>query len=1125
MKRDHESFRGYPRWLCQLLLSVKIVLLSVSFSFAQQNTDRVSVDMKNASLAEIFDEIKRQTKLSFMFSNDDLKHVGRKDYAVKNVTVDSAMRECLEGTGLEYELTNNVVVIRKAPVKAEKVQQITLMGTVRDQKGETLPGVSIVIKGTALGGATDIDGRYSLALPLTKDMVLVFSYVGMLTKEVVYDGQKTIDVTLEENVKEMEEVVVTGIFTRKAESYTGAARTVKAEDLAKVSNMNVLQALKNLDPSFQVIESNQFGSDPNRVPEIQMRGASSFTDMKDKYQTNPNQPLFIVDGFEQTIEKVMDMDMNRVESITTLKDATAKALYGSKGANGVVVIETKRPAIGKMTVSYIGSMDIQAPDLSSYNLCNAWQKLEVERLSGVYTSSTNHPVSQQRLDELYAGLNKEVERGVNTYWLSKPLRTGIGHKHSLNFEGGDEFIRYNINVSYNNVAGVMKGSNRETFGGGFTFSYRYKSLLFREQLSLLHNKADNSPYGSFSDYAKLNPYWRANNEDGTIREVLNPVEVAYGSNPVYNPLINKTLNTKDESKYTDITNNFYIEWSVFDDLKATGRFGFTSRTDESDIFYPRDHTMFRDIDITDDAYFERGQYTKGNGKMTTLTTDIALNYSKTWDKHVMFANAQWSLGETKSESVTFQAEGFANDKLDYITHAQQYLAGGKPSGSESLSRETSFLASVNYSYDSRYLFDGNYRANASSLFGADRRWGHFWSVGAGWNMHNEKFLNDIGWLQRLKLRISTGYTGSQNFNSYQAVSTYKYYSNEVYDNIIGSYLMSLANPDLQWQKTQDNNVGIDVSLFGRVDLTFDYYIKNTSNLLTPVTLPPSAGFSSYTENLGKSQNKGFELQVSVRAINDADKDLHLNVFGSLMHNTNKIKEINEALSSMNDDKDSDKDFNYDQSTKEKTTKPSVRYAEGQSMSAIWAVRSLGIDPGTGNELFLTKDGQLTYTWDANDQVVCGDELPKYTGTFGFNLDWKGFSVNTSFYFRLGGQMYNQTLVDKVENCDMTYNVDRRVYTGRWTTPGQKAEFKRVTDPNYFTRPTSRFVQDLSELQMTSLNVGYDFRNCKFMQNGIIERLKLSFYMNDVFRLSTVKTERGTDYPFARSFSFQLQATF
>lgn len=160
---------------------------------------------------------------------------------------------------------------------------------------------------------------------------------------------------------------------------------------------------------------------------------------------------------------------------------------------------------------------------------------------------------------------------MDTYWLSKPLRTGVGQKHSLNFEGGDEFIRYNVNVSYNNVAGVMKGSDRETYGGGFTFSYRYKSLLFREQLSLLHNKAENSPYGTFSDYAKLNPYWRTHNEDGTIREILNPIEVSFGDDPIYNPLINKTLNTKDVSKYTDITNNFYIEWNVFKDLKATGR--------------------------------------------------------------------------------------------------------------------------------------------------------------------------------------------------------------------------------------------------------------------------------------------------------------------------------------------------------------------------------------------------------------------------------------------------------------------------------------------------------------------------------------------------------------------------
>ena len=1126
MKKERKCFRVIPRWLCHLLLSVKIVLVSVSFSFAQQNTDRVNLDMKNASLSEVFDEIKRQTKLSFMFSNDDVKHVQRKDYVIKNATLDAALKQCLEGTGLEYELTSNqVVIIRKAAVKAEKIERVTLSGVVKDQKGETLPGVTVMIKGTTLGGTTDIDGKYALTVPLSKDMVLVFSFVGMEAQEVAYKGQSKIDVTLAPSVTEMQEVVVTGIFTRKAESYTGAARTLKKEDLARVGNTNVLQSLKNLDPSFQVIESNAFGSDPNKTPDIQMRGASSFSGMKDKYQTNPNQPLFIVDGFEQAIDKVMDMDMNRVESITLLKDATAKALYGSKGANGVVVIETIRPEAGKLKVSYTGSLDIQAPDLGSYDLCNAREKLEVELMAGRYTSVNNNPIVQQEKDEAYAKLKQEVERGVNTYWLDKPLRTGVGHKHSLNFEGGDDAIRYDIAVNYNDVKGVMKGSDRQNFGGGFTFSYRYGNLLFREQLSLLMNKAANSPYGSFADYAKLNPYWRPYNEDGSINEILGYYDNSQ-YNPIYNPLINASLNTNDKSKYTDITNNFYIEWNILEDLKATGRVGVTYRTDESDIFYPRDHTKFRNVSITDEDYFKRGEYTKSNGKVSNVNTDISLNYSKIWkEKHVLYANAQWSMSQNKTESVTVKAQGFANNKLDYITHALQYEEGGKPTGSESLARETSVLASVNYSYDLRYLFDANYRANASSLFGADRRWGHFWSVGAGWNVHNEAFLKDQAWLQQLKLRASTGYTGSQNFNSYQAMSTYRYYAEEVYDNIIGSYLIALANPDLQWQKTQDNNIGIDLGLFHKLDISFDYYVKNTSNLLTPVTLPPSVGFETYMENLGKSQNKGFEGRVNWRAISDSNRDLHLSVFASIMHNTNKIKEINKALASINETNDDDKGLNYDPDDKEKTTKPSVRYVEGQSMSAIWAVRSLGIDPATGDEIFLTKDGNLTYKWNAADQVVCGDELPKYTGTFGFNLEWKGFSVNTSFYYRLGGQVYNQTLIDKVEDADIEYNVDKRVYTGRWTTPGQHASYKRLTDPAYFTRPTSRFVQDLNELQMTSLNVGYDFRNCKFMQRGFIERLKLSFYMNDVFRASSVKIERGTEYPFARSFSFQLQATF
>ena len=1127
MKKHHESLRGFPRWLCRLLLSVNVVLVAVSFSFAQQNTDRVTLNMKNASLSEVFNEIKRQTHLSFMFSNDDLKDIKRKDVQMKNVTVDEAMKKCLEGTGLEYELTNNVVVIRKSAAKMEKAQQVTLSGTVRDKDGQTLPGVSVVIKGTSLGGATDIDGKYRFTVPLTKDMILVFSFVGMETKEVVYKGESTLNVTLNSDITEMAEVVVTGIFTRKADSYTGAVTTIKKEELQRVGNQNVLQSLKNIDPSFQVLENNEFGSDPNKVPDIQMRGASNFSDMKDKYQTNPNQPLFIVDGFEQSIEKVMDMDMNRVASITLLKDATAKALYGSKGANGVVVIETVTPEVGKMRVSYSGNLSIQAPDLGSYDLANAAEKLEIERRAGVYTDKLGRPDVQQQYDEKYNEYYKEILRGVDTYWLEKPLRVGVGHKHSLNFEGGDDIIRYSIDFSYNKVAGVMKGSDREVISGGFNFQYRYGKFLFRDQLSVTFNKADESPYGAFSEYAKLNPYWRAYNDDGSIREVMGDYQIVnmQGSHPIYNPMINASLNTKTSTSYTDITNNFYAEWDAFEGMKVKGRFGLVSSKNDSEVFLPRDHTSFRDISPDSEDYFNRGKYTKGNGTRLDYNVDLSANYSKLFGKHLLFANAQWSISQKKSEMVYFQAQGFANNKMDYITNAKEYVSGS-PYGNESVVRETSVLASVNYSYDDRYLLDATYRANASSLFGADKRWGSFWSAGIGWNIHKERFFEGVSFLEKLRLRASTGYSGSQNFNSYQAIATYKYY-NESYDNIMGSYLISLANPELQWQKTQDNNFGIEFSMLNMLDVTFDYYIKNTENLLTPVSLPPSAGFDSYVENLGETKNRGVEAKVNLRAIRDTKREMYLSVFGSLMHNKNKITKISDALNTLNNTRDEEKVGSNipDHENGKGVTKPSTRYAEGQSMNAIWAVRSLGIDPMNGDEIFLSADGKMVYKWDPKDQVVVGDDLPKVSGTFGFNFEYKGFSVNTSFYYRLGGQYYNQTLVNKVENADIQYNVDRRMYTDRWTTPGVAAKYKAFNSSEPFTRPTSRFVQDLNELQMTSLNIGYDFRNCGFMKSGAIERLKLQFYANDLFRLSTVKTERGTEYPYARTYSFTLQAPF
>ena len=472
--------------------------------------------------------------------------------------------------------------------------------------------------------------------------------------------------------------------------------------------------------------------------------------------------------------------------------------------------------------------------------------------------------------------------------------------------------------------------------------------------------------------------------------------------------------------------------------------------------------------------------------------------------------------QNQSESTQFKVIGFPNDRINFIA------SGLKPdniqpfSGSEGINRSISFLSALNYSYDDRYLADLSYRASASSLFGKENRWGHFWAAGLGWNLHKEHFLKNASWLKQFKLRASTGYTGAQNFSSYQALATFGYYQTQVYDNWIGSYLMALPNDNLKWQKTLDYNIGVDINVMSRLSVRYDYYTQKTEDQLLALTIPPSMGFRSYMENLGSTENKGMELKLNAHLLYDPASNKYLSTFFSIAKNSNKLKKISNALKSYNDEVDSEIQGG-------KTNKPQLHFIEGESMNAIWAVRSLGIDPATGDEVYLTKNGDKTMVWRTEDQVVCGDAMPKYTGTFGVNVDYKGVFMNMSFYYQLGGQVYNQTLVNRVENAYVGLNVDKRIYDAVWKQPGDIVDFSY--SPAKVTKPSSRFVQDLNELRFSTLNIGYDFRNTELLTRLKISQLKVSFYMNDIFRASTVKVERGLDYPFARTYSFSLQATF
>ncbi|WP_140939009.1 SusC/RagA family TonB-linked outer membrane protein [Sphingobacterium lumbrici] len=1090
----------------------------LSFTVDAQ-TVRIKGD--NLSLKEVFAEVKRQTGYSVFIREDLMESFLPVSLNGSEMLLNTLLDRVLEKQSLRYRIKGKEIILSKIEQSSDKggasevaKQQQTkqFVAKVFGEDGKPLSGASIMSKMSGKKTSSKADGSFEILTEIGDELHVAF--IGYATYVYQVRDFKMTNIVLERSSLEIDNVVVTGIFDRRAETFTGSATKITRQELQRAGVINIFQSLKNIDPALNIQENLSFGSDPNRMPDMQIRGASSFPDLRGEYATNPNQPLFIVDGFEMTIEKVSDLDINRIASVTILKDASAKALYGSRAANGVIVIETEKVKPGELRINYTGSLSIEAPDLRSYNLTNAAEKLDLEKRLGAYDVS--QPIFGLPKDSLYYTNLKEVQSGVNTNWLAQPVRTGLTNKQTLGFEVGDERLRVGATFFMTNTQGVMIGSDRKNMGGSFDISYRYNNILFRNQLQYTNINATNSPYGNFSEYARMNPYWRTTNEDGSIRKYLGVGPVF--SESVFNPMYNATINTKSISEYTDITNNTYLEWTASNNLKVVGRVGFSNTVNGSEVFLPASHTSFNTDAYRGDNLFLKGTYDKGNGKASMVSGDLNVNYSKILGKHILFANIGANVREDNSENYLYSAIGFPNDKLDNIIFAKQYALSNRPSGSESINREIGTLGAVNYSFDDRYFADLSIRYSASSQFGSNNRWGAFWSAGAGWNVHNEKFLKDNDIINNLKFRGSLGYTGSQNFNSYQALLLYNYFTGNAYQGMLGTYLNNLANSDLKWQQRLDYNVGMDAELMKRLSFRVDVYKSITTNLLTDITTPPSLGFETYKANLGEMVNTGIEFRLNYRMLVNSANRQSLNLFVAGASNHNKIVKISNSLQSLTSEQDV---------LSRTTNRPLVRFEEGQSLDAIWAVPSKGIDPATGKEIFVKKDGTLTDIWNTNDKVVVGVNQAKVMGNLGTNFEYKGFSVGVIARYRMGGQIYNQTLVDKVENAPLNYNVDKRAYYDSWKQPGDIVLFKSIgeTSSSGRTLASSRFVQDLSELDISSVNLGYDFYRHAIVKQLKLQRLRAMVNLNEVVKFSTVRIERGTSYPFARSFAFTLMANF
>lgn len=1117
---------GIPK-ICAFLSLVAVSHTSYA------NFQQINLEKKNVKIEEVLLELRKQSKIDFFYNKADLANESRINLKLQNASLEGALAHVLEQTSLTYNIKDGVVVLKSK----NQNQQQRVTGRITNQKGEPIGNVSIVAenkatKSTSIGAISHADGSFVVVVSNLDD-ILTFTAVGYEKQSISLNKRTSLQVVLKEKIEEIDDIVITGIFERKAESFTGSSMTIKKEDLKKMGSTNVFQSLRNISPSM-FLDNFDMGSNPNSLPDLQIRGNGSLpvssdlsAGLKGNYLKDPTQPLFILDGFEATVERIFDLDINRIESVTILKDAASKAIYGSKAANGVIVIETTKIAGNKPIINYNLSVNAELPDLTSYNLTNAREKLQAEVIDGMYTANPRgyDPAQQYlELNQLYNYRKKLVEEGLDTYWLAKPLRNGVGQRHSLSAELGGQDLRVLTEFTYNDVKGTMIGSGRQNIGGNISASYRIANFLFRNVTSFNSNKSKESPYGLFSEYVKMNPYWRAENVDGTIPYYAEQVTAANDFR-VTNPLYNAQLNSKNDQTYLNFTNNLYLEWTPIAGLRATTRLGVDTKSSDADEFYPGKHTKF-------DSYYSqdlnrKGSYQVNNGKSTYLSGDLNVNYSKQLGLHYLFGNVGYNVSERKFSERVYFAEGFPSDRLQDIIFARSYALDTRPSGLDGITRDMGFLGAFSYMWDNRFISDFTYRTNASSQFGADKRWASFWSAGIGWNLHNEEWIRNLDAISQFRVRGSIGATGNQNFNTNASIATYQYALSSYYNGFPGSQLINMVNPGLQWESSFDYNAGADIKI-KTLGIRFDYYQRLTKNLLADVTLPNSTGFNVVKDNLGKIKNEGVELYLNY-AVWQKARDFVSLQFG-IETNTNKIVELSTSMKSYNDRMDAiaaDRGNN----------KPIKKYQDGMAMDAIWAVPSMGIDPATGNEIYLTRNGETTYQWVATDMVVAGIARPKYQGTFGIQGEYKGVGVAITARYLGGGQLYNQTLVDRVENVDMVYNVDRRVLTGRWLTAGQDALFKRLgqysiplengstTSAQEMTRATTRFVQDRNDLDIAAINVYYDFYNQTWLSKARLQRLRAAFNMNEVAKFSSIEIERGLSYPFARTMSFSLTATF
>ena len=908
-------------------------------------------------------------------------------------------------------------------------QELQITGAVTAaEDGGALPGVSVIVKGTTIGTVTDFDGHYTITVPETSN-ILVFSFVGMLTQEVGIDGRRTIEVVMETDAIGIDEVMVVAYGTKRKGGVTGSVSVVESEafDSKPISSFD--QMIQGTSPGVQVVTSN---GAPGSTALINIRGIGSIT--------AGNEPLFVIDGIPVQSRSFTELNPNDIESISILKDAAAASLYGSRASNGVILVTSKRGRIGDSKIDIRYRRGLNVMNKPGFEMMNASQKLQYEMDMGFRTGANATP---EVIDSLEA---------YDHNWIETLSRDGMVQSVEAAVSGGTEKTSYFMSLQKYDEEGIVDLSEIHRLSARINVDHKVKenfkigntfTVGSTDMKEIRDRRNVQNPFAAMTFYNAYEPEYL---EDGEYNRTHQGFSISEA-----------LVNNPEDINQLVAVGSLYAEWKIINGLTFTTRGGMNFREYVNEAYTQPGSILAQYVgDFKRDIWNRRYTYTWTN----------TLNYSKTFDEvHNLNVLAGTEYNQYYYKTMTIEGEGFPSPKLSTQANAATIVDGETQREDWSLA---SYFGSATYDYDQKYVAEVSYRRDGSSRFGADNKWGNFWSAGASWNVHQESFMEGISVIDRLQIRASTGTSGNFNIGNYASMGLYEFGS---YNGLSASYPDQLENNELTWEKSMITSAGIDFSLFRfRLNGTIDLYTRDTKSLLLEKPLSATSGFEFRNENIGELNNRGIEVALNGDVFQSGDFTWNVGVM--VTRNKNEVTRL------------------YGDEG-EPIQKRYTIIEEGKPINTFYMVRWAGVNPATGEALYLNKDGEVTNTWSGDDKVALDETAdPLMYGTVSTLLTWKGISVSASAYFSYKNYIVNGvSFFTLSDGGDVQSNQDVRMLD-YWKQPGDIVD-NPAPSIGAAQHYSTRYLEDASFLRLRDVTISYDFPS-SLLSNIKVRSLRVYF---------------------------------